>query len=271
MAVAASQSIFVFERPPVEEVVCGIQFESLNALVTAHFGQLWDRYKPAGYSKATDESVLAPQIETFGSKSAEDPKPFEYLPRVWFHKDDGTAILQVQRDRFLHNWKKSTTQPSYPRYRHIKELFKHRLDTFELFLREHEIGYIRPVQYEITYVNQIVQGEGWGSVEDIGKIFPSLQWHSSDDRFLPKPSNMMAQLSFDLPTKIARLHVVARVVYRRTDHKPILLLEFTVRGMPNDRSSDEMWNWFDTAREWIVRGFADLTHDEIQTKVWRRL
>ena len=32
-----------------------------------------------------------------------------------------------------------------------------------------------------------------------------------------------------------------------------------------------MWNWFDLAHEWIVRGFADLTTEKIQQNIWRRL
>lgn len=81
---------------------------------------------------------------------------------------------------------------------------------------------------------------------------------------------MTIQLSFDLPTALARLHAVARVAYPKSDHKLMLLLELTVRGMLDDPSSHEMWNWFDTAREWIVRGFSDLNHDESQTKIWGR-
>lgn len=270
MAVAASDPIFVFEKPPVGEVVCGIQFKPLDGLVAAHFGQLWECYKSDGYSRATDESILAPQIESFEPEPQDVSQQLSFLPRVWLHKGDGTAILQVQHDRFLHNWKKSSDQTRYPRYHYIKELFKQRLDTFESFLRENAIGQIQPIQYEITYVNHIIQGEGWDNIEDIGNILPSFNWHSSSDRFLPMPSNTMFRMSFDLPSTVARLHSVARVVYRKPDHKLVLLLELTVRGMPIDRSSDAMWDWFDTAREWIVRGFADLTHDEIQTELWRR-
>ena len=270
MAVSASKSIFVFERPPVEEVVCGIQFKSLDALATAHFGQLWNRYKLDGYRGATDESILVPQSESFGMESPSDSQPLPFPLRVWFHKGDGTAIVQVQRDHFLHNWNKSSTQTKYPKYHHIKSLFKERLDTFQSFLNESEIGRIQPTKYQITYVNHIAQGEGWETIECIGEILPSFQWRSSSNEFSPMPSNMMIQLSLDLPTALASLHAVARVAYRKSDHKLMLLLEFILRGMPNDPSSHEIWNWFDTAREWIVRGFADLTHDQVQTKIWGR-
>jgi hypothetical protein len=47
-------------------------------------------------------------------------------------------------------------------------------------------------------------------------------------------------------------------------------LDLTVRGIGSHRSFDDMKEWFNIARVWIVRGFTDLTTDEMQTKVWRR-
>ena len=45
----------------------------------------------------------------------------------------------------------------------------------------------------------------------------------------------------------------------------------TARGQTVDKGKKQMWNWFDLAHEWIVRGFADLTTEKIQQNIWRRL
>jgi hypothetical protein len=42
------------------------------------------------------------------------------------------------------------------------------------------------------------------------------------------------------------------------------------RGLGESKDRRGIREWFDTAHEWIVRGFADLTTDRIQTKVWRK-
>ena len=41
-------------------------------------------------------------------------------------------------------------------------------------------------------------------------------------------------------------------------------MDITVRGF----NEGGMEKWFDIAREWIVRGFADLTGKDIQTKIF---
>jgi hypothetical protein len=40
--------------------------------------------------------------------------------------------------------------------------------------------------------------------------------------------------------------------------------------MGKDKSPEGMWTWFDLAREWIVRGFTDLTGEEVQKQIWRK-
>ncbi len=50
---------------------------------------------------------------------------------------------------------------------------------------------------------------------------------------------------------------------------PLFLVELTVRGIPKDKSVETMWQWFDLAREWIVRGFTDLTGQEMHSR-WER-
>ena len=269
---ASTTSLFTFADPPVEEVVCGLQFKPLERFTVSHFGQLWETSKPEGYDTCQDTAPLFPVIEQFGADSATevhgsvDP----LLPRVWFLRSDGTGIIQVQRDRFLHNWKKAKPDRKYPRYKEVKRLFRARHASFADFLAKNQLGGIEPVQYEMTYVNHIVQGEGWHKLEDIGNLFPDFPWRLNESRFLPVPPHRNLRLSFDLPDNVARLHVTIRDGVRRHDQKDILLFELTVRGMPANTSTEAMWSWFDLARDWIVRGFVDLTNQEIQKTVWRK-
>jgi len=73
-----------------------------------------------------------------------------------------------------------------------------------------------------------------------------------------------------LPDEAARLHVTIRHAKLRDSELPVLLLDLTVRGIGKDMSPEGMLEWFDLAREWIVRGFADLTGEEVQKNIWRR-
>src|SRR5438132_1441838 len=105
-----------------------------------------------------------------------------------------------------------------------------------------------------------ISGRYFGTIDGLGT-----------DRFLPGIEHLNLRTSFELPNRTARMHVSIRDGRRKDDMKPVFLFELTVRGFPGDQSRNEMWKWFDIAREWIVRGFTDLTTDDIQRKVWRRI
>ncbi len=261
-----------FENPPVVEVVCGVQFKSLDRLLIPHFGLLWEKFKPE-YSACQEAPPLMPAIERF-----DGPEPTEVefpadppLPRVWLVHRNNNGLIQVQRDRFLHNWKKVRLDDAYPRYAYVKQLFAQHLETFERFLADSDLGSMLPRQYEMTYVNQIPRGQGWDSLSDLGTVFPDFCWRDRPDRFLGVPEGRHLRFNFGIPDESARMHVTIRNAVRREDGIQVALLELTVRGYPEDPARTAMWEWFDHAREWIVRGFADLTGDQIQNDVWRRM
>jgi len=260
-----------YEIPPVVEVVCGILFEPVKALLAPHFGLLWEKYKP-DYFSCREIPPLAPTIEHFTEVPPFDIQLTDIppLPRIWFvHKNDN-AIVQVQRDRFLHNWRKSKPEDEYPRYPMVIAFFKDRLSQFRSFLEENELGVIKPLQYEMTYINHIPQGDAWQNLNEIGKVFPDFARRVNKHQFLPEPEGINWRTSFVLPDEPGRLHVTIKHGKHRETGKPLLILDLTVRGIGSDRSSEGIWPWFDLAREWIVRGFTDLTGEEVQKLIWKR-
>ena len=259
-----------YESPPVTEVVCGILFEPIRALLAPHLGLLWEKFK-SEYPTCQEVPPLDPVIESFGpTRSMElrlaDTPP---LPRIWFVNTAGTGIIQIQRDRFLHNWKKIHPNDAYPRYHNVIRMFRDHLACFEAFLQENELGKFIPRQYEMTYVNPISLDKGW-QVRDVGKVFPDFAWRAREDRFLSVIENINFQASFLLPNHEGRLHATLRNATQNSDGQPLFLFELTVRGMGGDSSRESMWRWFDAAREWIVNGFTDMTGQEVQQRVWGR-
>jgi len=261
-----------FDRPPVNEVVCGIQFQPLKAMTVPYLGLLWQKFRSV-YPKCREVAPLIPVMERFDEPSPEELNPFADAfpsPRIWFETTDGNGLIQVQRDRFLHNWKKERDDDEYPHYDRVIARFRDCLTTFEQFLRENSLENISPTQYELTYTNHIDQGHGWTSMGEIGGIFPDFDWRKSVQRFLPAPEAINWQTLFILPERAGRLRVSIRLAKRRSDGLPTFLLELTARGISTDRSRPAMWSWFDLAHEWIVRGFTDLTSDTMHKNYWRR-
>jgi uncharacterized protein (TIGR04255 family) len=261
-----------YDHPPVREVVCGILFESLKNLLAPHLGLLWESFR-AEYPTCRQVAPLASPVERFGKPAkveeveVSDVPP---LPRVWFVHRDENAIIQVQQDRFLYNWRKVRQDDEYPRYGAVIAKFRDQLEVFVSFLHEQSIGEMTPVQYEMTYVNEILRGSGWDHRGQIGEVFPDLSWRPAASRFLSEPESVNCRFTFQMPEQKGRLHVAMRSAERRDDDQEVLLLELTARGISDAGRMEAMWDWYGLAHEWIVQAFADLTGDRIQRDIWGR-
>ena len=261
-----------YEKPPVVEVVSGIQFKPINKLAGPYLGMLWEKFKTS-YPVIKEAAPLMPAIESFDDAPRREMASFPDLfglTRTWFETNDGNGLIQIQRDRFLHNWKKEKESDKYPHYEHVIGKFRYSLEIFEKFLKEADMDTLEPTQFEITYINHIFKGEGWESLHDLGTVFRDFVRDKNQNRFLPAPENFNWQTSFLFPERSGRLHVSTRLGARRTDGVPAILVELTARGITSDKSLSSMWSWFDMAHRWIVYGFSDLTADTIQKNVWRR-
>ena len=159
-------------------------------------------------------------------------------------------------------------EDEYPRYPKVIKMFRNRLLQFKSFLKEYKFGEIDPLQYEMTYINHIQEEEGWTNLKEVGNVFPDFCYRDNEKRFLPEPDRINWRTSFVLPNEAGRLHVTIRNRTLKTG-KRMIFLDLTVRGIGNDKSEKGMESWFDLAREWIVRGFVDLTGKDVQEKVWR--
>lgn len=259
-----------YAQPPLVEVVCGVLFEPLESLLMPHIGRLWELFRD-DYPVCSERDHLLPVVEEYGDGPRELLAEMPSRPRAWFTQEEETRIIQVQRDRFLHNWKRYPADAEYPRYETLIVDFDARYGEFRSFLDEHGLGTPRPLQYELTYVNHLVQGDGWTSLNDIGSVLPDLSWRDVESRFLPDAEGLFWKAAFRLPSARGRLHVQVVSVKRQEDGQPTLRLDLTVRGMGRDISESVRRDWFDEAHEWIVRGFADLTDEGVQTTLWGKI
>lgn len=202
-----------------------------------------------------EQVPLGQVVESFGSDLP--PTMIELsmvpTPRLWFISASNDEIVQIQRDRFLCNWRKTSSEHAYPRYEAVSTSFFERLESFRGFLREQMAAELTFTQFEITYINHVAGGSAEQAFADIGNFLPDLCWRS-EKRFLPAPSGVDAKYSFDLPDGRTRLHSKVNTGRRKDNGNPVLILDMTARGVGPDLAV-----WFATAHEWIVRGFTDLT------------
>jgi uncharacterized protein (TIGR04255 family) len=259
-----------FANPPVVETVLSVQFDRLTAARSAHFGLYWNEIherfpvtEERGELQQASERQTESRLSTVGIQ-------FEVLeappvPRFWFANEAGTELIQLQRDRFIKNWRKVGEGDEYPRYEHVREGFERDFSSFRDFVSRNALGTIRINQCEVTYINHIVAGDGWKTHADVSKVFTVWQQPVSD---FPGPAQDLTfrtrfPISDSHGTFVGRLYATMQSVVRVTDGAPMFVLDLTARGQIGDGS-----DFFDLGRKWIVKSFKELT-TPLMHKVWK--
>ena len=255
-----------YKTPPVSEVAIGVFFNSLPALkIIPHIGALWQKFR-----KDYPRAEHAIPIELKGNIEIDAVTGLP-LPRVWFIDDTESKLIQVQGNFFCFNWRRHQNQDlDYPHFKAIAKEFHLNVSIFQDFLNEMGFGGLDPTELELTYINHIPKGSGWETIDEVNKVVTDLCWNADTSRFLPKPSNIAWQTAFALPDDAGRLRVKLTEAKRKVDSHPLIVLELSARGIGKDSSIDHIWQWYSLAHEWIVRGFTDLTTEEMQFVHWGR-
>lgn len=263
-----------FQNPPVSEVALSVEFLPLQRWLSPYAGLYWDQISNE-YPGIAVHAPLPSQIEKFGGEFWQNRAtmrvalPSPDFNRVWFLSEPPTRLIQIQRDRYIVNWRKVQGNEAYPRYRdEIRPRFQKEWGRFKEFVVSRELGDIEVQQCEITYVNDIIQGQGWNSVADMPRIFS--RW--SDQRsgkFLPSAESVELSGSFLMPEELGRLHFAVQHLRREIDDTQVIQLRLTARGKPGSGSDADVLEWMDHGRNWIVRGFTDLTTAEMH-RLWQR-
>jgi uncharacterized protein (TIGR04255 family) len=240
---------------------------------------LWSDFRDA-FPKIEEHPPIPPITERFGLPDTEKIGiQFEALdkpptPRLWFVNEDGAQLIQVQKDRFIHNWRKVGDHSTYPRYDlSIKPSYKSEIERFSQFLEREKLGTLAVNQCEITYVNHIAQ-HGLRELGEVQRVIAPWSGQYSDD-FLKQPEdlgfNIRYRMNDDEGKPRGRLHIQLQPGFNRADQKPLLVLTLTARGRPTAEGIPGVFGFMDLGREWIVRGFTSITTKQMHTEVWRRL
>ena len=260
-----------FRRPPVAEVAIAAQFGEIRGLTGPHMGLLWQRYREL-FPTLEVHSALDPRFER------PNPTPGEGLtvkfgtvptPRAWFIGTNQAHLIQVQQDRFVFNWHRIPGE-DYPRHEHVRASFRKNFGIFKQFLLDEQLGEPSLNQWELTYVNHILAGTGWRRHGELGSVVPLLVG-SMKGEFLPEPEDVAARVRYSIPDgdgAVSRLHVVADPRFDSSG-KPVIVLTLTARGGLGSGAEGSLESRLDLGREWIVRGFADVTSKAMH-RHWER-
>jgi uncharacterized protein (TIGR04255 family) len=260
-----------FDNPPVVEVALGVQLDPMPAVAAAHLGLLWAQYTDE-FPNLEEHGPIDIAEEEFGDVAPAPAFQVEVVgkppvPRYWFVSKDGTRLLQVQQDRFIHNWRRQGPATEYPRYEALRQSFDERFRTYASFVHERDLGQVNIRQAEITYVNRIDPVTGWSPQIQLDRIVR--MWSPNYDTTLLADDIELVRLGQrhiirDAQGPYARLYVSADPAAGST-----IILNLAVRGRPRRPGLEGAIEFFDMGRDRIVRAFAAVTTAEIQS-IWGR-
>jgi len=261
-----------FARPPIDEVVLSVLFQSLDNLLAPHLGHIWEEFKKDRFVRIFEQPPVIPTVEKLANPIGDAQLRIGNIPelaRIWFIHENESQILQVQRDRFTFNWRKTDLDQKYPGFATIYESFADFYNRFCLNIGKLDIGSVTPLQYELTYIDQLMYGESWNSIYDIGKIYNIFFDSSQSAQFWEGAEFLNFQTSFSVPSLHSRLHLSISNRVKMPDQKPTLQTDFTLRGFP-ENAENEIAAWFKLAHDHIREKFISMFTENIQTRVWGR-
>ncbi|MBV6515359.1 MAG: hypothetical protein HPKKFMNG_00997 [Planctomycetes bacterium] len=266
-----------FKNPPLDEVALAVVFEPIPKWETRHFAKLWDAF--AGqFATWEDHAPISNVIESFAFPPLQnfrfDMSNKPPLRRQWFVSTDKTELVQVQNDGLARNWRRVRGSEVYPRYENVRERFAADLKIWQSVLNAEGIAIPAIIQCEVTYVNHMDANGGWGGIPDVHNLLKPLS--KSNYSFLAKAEqdSLKWQGSYkildDAGKPVGRLYAEAENRIRIMDRTPLLRLALAARGRPMGDGLEGAFRFLDEGREWIVRGFTDLTTDSMHKK-WGRI
>jgi uncharacterized protein (TIGR04255 family) len=249
-----------YDRPPVIEVVYGVAFAPLKAWRLPHIGLFWQRI--SNEFPRSEHAFPIPGAEFI------DPSTGLPVPRVWLINAADDRLVQLQPGRFLFNWRRREGSGPYPRYKTLSDQFFDLFREFQSFVANNRLGDIEVSEYELTYINHVIEQEDWEFPASIGRVIEHLSWKKERYHFLPQPSPVTWQARFEFLEGPGALSAKLNPARHAKEGKDLLVLELSARGLPAEAPLESMQKWFSHAHRWIVRGFEDLTSDEAQKVLW---
>jgi len=230
-----------------------------------HFGAFWNEIRE-DYPKF---EVHPPIGEINFEFSALAPEGIFKLPvRCWFINEESNRLIQVQNNRFFHNWRRPSPNAPYLHYEHLKPVFEREWGRFRDFLGRHALGVPNVLSCEVSYINHLERGIGWESFSDLSVIFPTVGKFDGRN-FIPRPETVFVNNTYVMAANEGRLRVVIQPAVRQADGKEIIQLAITGSCRPPSAGTGDLMHCLDACREWVVRGFDDFTSREMH-QIWRK-
>lgn len=249
-----------FGNPPLREVAIAVLFQPLAGLTQPHIGRYWELIREL-YPRTLDQPPIDPYMEA-GAKGRPvfqfqvGPPP---LRRSWFISADDDRLVQLQSDRFVHNWRGEGSD--YPHLDDLWDSFADRFAEFASWIRNEGIGSVEPFQLELTYVNIIEASSLWDVLTGMEPAMPNAFADDVQGRPVPR-----LELRYDVQGE----SLGGLYVHGRPKDDGVQQLDLTYRAVLKSPDFDLIPLAVAAGRRLIVSHFAELTNPDLH-KQWERI
>ena len=192
-------------NPPLVEVIAGVQFDKPLNFRTLDVADIWFNFGREKFPNYREVPPLTPVLPD--SVQVIEFSDLPPMPRYWFESSEKSRLIQVQRDRFIYNWRRPLenmdNRNCYPRYEEVINCFFEYYDKLKETLRGQNIETVNPSFMELSYVNLIdIPVEGIAAIDH---VFKDVAWDNGEKRILPPPEAIQYLWLFhipDLPLKL---------------------------------------------------------------------
>lgn len=268
MSAARPENLPEFRRPPLNEVVLGVQFAPAPTYQQLHAFAVWQLFK-ADFPVTQEHPPIAPAFETFGrpqvGKFNIELETGVMPTRYWFLSPTGNELIQFQNDRLLHNWRQIGGEPVtvYPRFDTLLARFETEIETLNSYFVTNHRHKLAFNQCELSYINHIpfdaagLQLSRWLSFVDFRSSDPDDYAAKFRYAIRGDENKPIARLTCELSTGVT------------PDEKRILILNLTFRGAPSEQTAPKAIELLQLGRSEIVKRFTELTSKAAHTD-WER-
>lgn len=260
-----------FKNAPVVEVAASVQFAPLKQLNLTNLVLLWNEFR-SRYPRLEFHPPLVRLPE--GLRAA---APFELIvghqgtqpSRLWFIAEPPTALVQVQRDRVVVNWRKLDTDEPYRRYHSLVEKLRAELLVMERFLEANRIGHLEPDYIELTYVNHVAMGSNGDAPRNLSDVLSV--WRGA-----PFSNERVAfEASYTIPaageaSPPGELQVTAQPRVSKT-RRPLTVLQLIGRAsLEKGAGLEGCFRALDEVHKHLIDAFVRLTTPAMHS-IWERV
>jgi len=252
-----------FEAPPLNEVVIGVQFTPATGYQQVRVGEVWSLFRE-DFPSVQELAPIPPTFETFGLPQGGRGRPHINLrsmpehSRYWFVSLSEDELLQFQKDRLLHNWRKVDDRTNeYPRFETLIDKFEKELRKLETYFASLVPQLLKINQCEVTYTNHI-------KIEHSVSVASVQEWLNFVRFGKLQPDDFA--ITFRRVVSSSAGKPLGRLIYESglgltEKNEEVMLLTLTFRGAPAGTDINTAIDFLRYGRGLVVQSFKEITTD----------